>query len=163
MNTDFWKRVAFGAGAGLAGTVALQAIRMANQKLLPQMQPPIKGDPGEHMIKKTEQLLPASLQNHIPKSVETAAAKMLGMGYGMSFGAAYAASRPRVNRAVGEGALLGLLTWAVGFLGWLPRTQLMPPVWKHKPRQMVMPIAEHALFGLATVAGLGWLQRRALA
>ncbi|HTL17320.1 MAG TPA: hypothetical protein VL793_08790, partial [Patescibacteria group bacterium] len=69
----------------------------------------------------------------------------------------------RASRMFGEGALLGLLTWAVGYLGWLPGAKLMPPVWKHQPKQIAMPIAEHALFGVATVAGYRWLQKRALA
>jgi len=36
----------------------------------------------------------------------------------------------------------------------------MPPVWKQTPLQAVLPVAEHALFGVATVAGYRWLEER---
>ena len=71
----------------------------------------------------------------------------------MSFGALYATARSKTKRLVLEGVILGLASWAVGYLGWLPATGLMPPVWKHKPHQIAMPLAEHALFGVATVGG----------
>src|SRR5581483_4874524 len=37
-------------------------------------------------------------------------------------------------------------SWAVGFLGWLPATGLMPPVSRHEPQQVAASIAEHALW-----------------
>jgi hypothetical protein len=33
-------------------------------------------------------------------------------------------------------------------------------VWKQKPTQVILPVAEHALYGVATVAGYRWLQER---
>jgi hypothetical protein len=52
------------------------------------------------------------------------------------------------------------LTWAAGYLGWLPGAKLMPPIWKQKAHQAALPIAEHALFGLTTVAGHRWLKTK---
>jgi hypothetical protein len=51
-----------------------------------------------------------------------------------------------------DAALLGLGTWAVGYLSWLPATGLMPPVQYQGARKVAMPAAQHILFGLATVA-----------
>src|SRR5437660_1221614 len=159
-NENLCARLAIGALAGLGGTLALQAIRTANQKILPRSSPPIKKDPGEFMVNKAEQLLPRTTRKRIPVKAETAAAKCLALGYGMTFGALYSSARPHTKRALLEGSLLGLIAWAAGYLGWLPAAGLMRPVWKHKPRQIPLPIAEHALYGVATVAGYRWIKER---
>ncbi len=76
----------------------------------------------------------------------------------MTLALGYALTRSTTARRSLEGLLFGLAAWAIGYLGWLPATRLMPPVWKHKPRQIVAPLAEHAVYGLATVAGFNWLR-----
>jgi hypothetical protein len=160
---SFWGRLALGAAAGFAGTIALAAVRSANQKWIPEATPPMTEDPGQFMVRKAKQVLPTAARDRIPPKAEATAMKLLPFAYGMAFGTAYATARPAVKRALGEGVLLGLATWAVGWLGWLPRTGLMPPVWRHTPKQIVRPLAEHALFGLATVAGYHWLSQGAKA
>jgi hypothetical protein len=160
MKNDMWKELAFGAVAGLAGTIAIQALLMTHQKVSPQTMPPIVHDPGEFMLSKAKAVLPEKAQDRVPRKVEAVGAKLLGMGYGMTFGAIYAAVRPRTQRTLLEGALLGIAAWAVGYLGWLPGAKLMLPVWKQKPAQVAVPIAEHALYGVATVAGYQWLKER---
>jgi len=152
--------MAFGAVAGFAGTVVIQSLLMAHQKVSPQTMPPINRDPGEFMLSKAKAALPAKAQERVPHKVEAASAKLLGLGYGMTFGALYAVARPETKRSLLEGALLGLAAWAVGYLGWLPGAKLMRPVWKQNPAQVVLPVAEHALYGVATVAGYCWLQER---
>jgi hypothetical protein len=152
-GNDFWKRIAMGAAAGLAGTMAMQVIRTANKKWLPQAQTPIVEDPGKYMLRKAEKALPAEVAKSVPDKAEAAGSKLLSMGYGMTFGGLFAALRPNTREVAGEGALLGLATWAVGYLGWLPKTRLMPPLWRQKPKQVALPIAEHVLYGIATVGG----------
>jgi hypothetical protein len=160
-NVNLCARLALGALAGLAGTMALQAVRAANQKLIPASSPPIKKDPGEFMVKQAEKALPRSTRRRIPKKLEAVGAKFLALGYGMTFGALYAVSRPKTRLILVEGTMLGVVTWAAGYLGWLPALGLMKPVWKHKPAQVAMPVAEHALFGVATVAGYRWVKEKA--
>jgi hypothetical protein len=152
--------MAFGAVAGFAGTIVIQSLLMAHQKVSPKTMPPINRDPGEFMLSKAKAALPAKAQDRVPPKVEAVSAKLLGLGYGMTFGAMYAVARPKTKRAFLEGALLGLAAWAVGYLGWLPGAKLMQPVWKQKPTQVILPVAEHALYGVATVAGYRWLQER---
>ncbi len=159
-SNDFWTRLAIGAAAGLAGTMALQAARTANKKWLPQAQAPMRQDPAEFMINAAERVLPAEQRERIPEKVEALAGRLLATGYGMTFGALFGALRSNIKSLLLEGALLGLATWAVGYLGWLPGTKLMPPVWRQKPKQVITPIAEHALYGVATVAGLRQLKER---
>ncbi len=58
------------------------------------------------------------------------------------------------------GTVLGLATWAVGYLGWLPATGLMPPVTRQEPARVAGPIATHVGYGIATAATHQWLRRR---
>ena len=158
---DLWLRLALGAAAGLAGTMAIQALLKAHEKVSPATMPPIKEHPGRFMLRKAKQSLPRKVRRRVPRKVENAGANLLGMGYGITFGALYAVTRPKTRWTLLEGTLLGVIAWAAGYLGWLPLAKLMPPVWKQKPTQAIIPVAEHAAFGVATVAGYGWLKRRA--
>jgi hypothetical protein len=155
------ERLVIGAMAGLVGTLVLQSLRTHKQKLAPGAEAPIRQDPGKFMVKQTEKALPSSARRKIPEEAETAAGKALGLGYGMTFGLLYAALRSPKPPTVQNGLLLGLACWAAGYLGWLPATGLMRPVWQHRPNQIVAPLVEHALYGLATAAGVRWFQRRA--
>jgi len=156
-SKDVCQRLAIGALAGGIATALLQLLRTADQKIMPEAEAPMKEDPGKFMVQKTEQLLPESTSQKIPEKTEAVAAKSLGFAYGITFGSLYAAARPRGGRAWLDGALFGLGTWAVGFLGWLPATGLMPPIWKHQPKQIARPVVEHAAFGVAAVAAYNWL------
>ena len=159
-TTDFIERAALGAAAGLVGTLGIQVLRTANQKLIPETMPPIRQDPGEFMVDKAEDMLPDETRAEIPEAVETAAAKSLAMGYGMTAGALYGALRGSSGNALVGGVLLGLGTWAIGYLGWLPASGLMPPVTEHTREQVALSAAQHAVFGLATAALYQWLRRR---
>src|SRR4051794_17511994 len=114
--------IAVGAAAGLAGTFVMQALMAANKKLAPQTMPPIRRDPGEFMVDKAEELVPYTAREKVPATAESIAAKSLHMGYGATFGALYAVLRPEGGSPFLDGACLGLLTWAAGYLGWLPAT-----------------------------------------
>lgn len=158
---DWLEGIAVGAVAGLVGTVAIQALMGASQKWLPSTMPPIRQDPGEFMVDRVEDALPDAVSEPIPSVLETAAARALGLGYGMAFGALYAVLRPRGWPRLGDGAVLGLAAWAAGYLGWLPALGLMPPVWKQRPAQVLVPIADHVVYGLATAASYDWMQNHA--
>ncbi|HJT31311.1 MAG TPA: hypothetical protein VJ783_04625 [Pirellulales bacterium] len=158
---DTFKRIALGAAGGFAGTLALQTLLSASQKWLPSAAPPLREHPGDFMVEKAEEALPARARRALPRSIETAAAQALGMGYGLTFGGLYAALRPRGGSPLQEGLLLGAAAWAAGYLGWLPALGLMRPVWKQTVPQALGPIAEHAVYGVATVAAYDWLQKKA--
>jgi hypothetical protein len=146
------KRVSLGALGGLAGTVVIQTLLIANRKKMPSAVPPISRHPGEFMVGKAKEALPKKAKEHLPEKVETAVAQGMGIGYGVVFGALYAALRPKPERSYTDGAILGLANWAAGYLGWLPASRLMPPVWRQNPQQVLVPAAEHVLYGIATVA-----------
>ena len=154
-------RLALGAAGGLAGTVILDGIRRANQKWIPEGSPPMKEDPAKFMTRKLEAALPEPARRRVLPQAKTVLEKLLPLGYGMTFGVLYATVRPEAKPTLADGLVLGLLSWAIGWLGWLPRLGLMPPISEHAPKQIIRPVAEHALFGVATVAGYRYLAQRA--
>jgi hypothetical protein len=156
---DWPARLALGAAAGFAGTLVLQALRAVNQGVAPATLPPIRQDPGAYMVEKAEELLPGPTRRAIPGWAESAAGQGLAVGYGLTFGALYAALRPHGGAILPEGVALGLATWAAGYLGWLPATGLMPPVSEQDPAQAILPAVEHAAYGVATVAAYDGLRR----
>jgi hypothetical protein len=157
---DWLKRLALGAAGGVAGTLAVQALLTASQQWLPSTVPPLRQNPGEFMVEKAAEALPEPVRQRTPEVVETGLARMLAVGYGMTFGVLYALCRPTSRTPVVDGLLLGIANWGTGYLGWLPAAGLMPPVWRQSVPQAITPIAAHALYGLATVATYSWLRRR---
>src|SRR5437867_3847889 len=151
------EHVALGGAAGCAATFLLQGVRTSEQKLLPETMPPVREDPGEFMLERAEELLSDETREQVPANVETVAAKSLALGYGMTAGALYGALRPRPGNLLADGTALGLGIWAVGYLGWLPALGLMPSVQQQETEQVAGPIAQHIIFGIATVAAYQWL------
>ncbi|MFB3819861.1 MAG: hypothetical protein ACE147_19560 [Candidatus Methylomirabilales bacterium] len=154
------RTLALGAMAGLAGTIAALGLLAVNQRLAPGTMPPLRRDPGEFMVERAERLVPREAQARIPELLEAAAARALALAYGITFGVLYAALRPRAGSRTLHGVALGLGTWAVGYLGWLWLLGLMPPVWRQRLPQAVLPAAQHVGYGLATVGAYEWLQQR---
>lgn len=129
--------------------MVLHQVMTATAKLIPDSKPPMKQDPGKFMAAKA----------NVPQSLEAVAVKALQVGYGVSAGALYGAMRNRISSPILEGALLGLAVWAVGYLGWLPAADLMPPVTQHSARQIAVPIANHIVFGVAVATAFDGLLR----
>ncbi len=153
-------RLARGVAAGFAGSLALQALRSASDAWVPQSMPPIRKDPGEFMVEQAEAALPSAVREHVPPLVETAAARSLALGYGLTAGAIYAAVRPRGGDVLVDGVLLGLGTWAAGYLGWLPALGLIPPLPEQEVTETVGPVIRHVLFGVVVVATYRALEQR---
>jgi hypothetical protein len=152
-------RLLAGAAAGLAGTFVLQGLLAGSGRWAPQTLPPIRRDPAEFMVEKAESALPASRRAQVPPKGKAAAEKGLPVGYGATFGMLYGLAAAEQSPLL-AGVLLGLAAWAVGYLGWLPATGLMPPVTRQEPAQVAGPIATHVGYGLATAAAYRWLSRR---
>ena len=153
------RRVAAGAAAGAGATLLMHGMMTASEKLIPNSKPPMRQDAGEFMVNQAKQALPVETRERIPPKLEAAAAKSLQLGYGMTSGALYAALRPRGGSPLIEGALLGIAIWAAGYLGWLPAADLMPPISEQEPRQVIVPIVQHALFGMFVVSGYDAMMR----
>lgn len=90
------------------------------------------------MGEAVEAALPVVVRECIPKAVESNAATVLALGYGLTFSVLHAIYPP-------DG-------------GWLPALGIMPPVWQQQPPQVTTAVAEQMLYGIGTVAAYRWLQ-----
>jgi hypothetical protein len=165
MKKQLGKKTAVGALAGAAGTALLRGMMAGSQRFAPQTLPPMKQDPGEFIVEQASQVLPEKAREKVPAKVESAAATTLAFGYGATFGLLYAATRPKARMSasaqiLSEGAALGAAAWALGYLGWLPATKLMPPVWKQRSKQVIPGILSHVVFGVVTVSLFRWLEKK---
>jgi hypothetical protein len=159
-HNDWFQRFVAGSAGGLAGTLAMQPLMAATAHWLPEGTPPLRQDPGEFMVQRAEDKLSRNVRRQIPTAAETATARALAIGYGVTFGALYSAVRPKGGSPLWDGFVLGLACWAAGYLGWLPAMGLMRPVWRQTVPRALTPAAEHVVFGIATVAVYDWLRNR---
>lgn len=159
-TSSLTSRLLAGAGAGVAATAGMYGMRTATQKWAPQTMPPMRQDPGEFMVEQAESVLPREKRERVPETVEATASSLLRVGYGTTAGLLYAALRRGRPNLWRDGLLLGVGVWAAGYLGWLPRTRLMPPVTQQRAAQVMVPLLQHAAFGVTVVATYDWLRRR---
>lgn len=152
MRDGFGKNLLFGTAAGLAGTALIQGMMKASERLAPGSLPPMKEDPGKFMVKKIEKVLPGKAREKITEKAESIASTVLSFGYGTTAAVIYNAVPRRARRLFLDGAALGGLTWAAGYLGWLPAMKLTPPVKEHEPKQIAAEVGSHILFGIAAIA-----------
>jgi hypothetical protein len=152
-------RLLAGTAAGIAGTFVLQGLLAGSRRWAPATLPPIRQDPAEFMVEQAESALPVARRPEVPAKGKAAAERGLHVGYGATFGVLYGLAAGEQSPLL-SGALLGLVTWAVGYLGWLPATGLMPPVTRQEPARVVGPIATHVGFGIATASVFQWLRER---
>jgi hypothetical protein len=154
------KSILFGTAAGLAGTALIQGMMKASERFAPETLPPMKEDPGKFIVKKAEKLLPESAREKISNKAESIASTVLSFAYGTTAALLYNAIPRKARRLLLDGAALGGLTWAAGYLGWLPATKLTPPVKEHQPKQIVGGVASHVVFGIATIAVFEFLREQ---
>jgi len=152
-------RLLAGAAAGFAGTFVLQGLLAGSARWAPKTLPPIRQDPAEFMVEQAESALPPTRRAQVPPKGRAAAEKGLPLGYGATFGILYGLAAGQGSPLL-AGAVLGLATWAVGYLGWLPATGLMPAVTRQEPARVAGPIVTHLGYGIATAATYQWLSRR---
>lgn len=152
------QHIGLGAAAGLIGTAALQAARTAGEKVAPRTAPPLRADPGEYMVNRAGQSLPDPVRASVTGNLKTAASTLLAFGYGSTGAALYSAIR-KEPRVLLDGAALGATIWAIGYLGWLPALRLAPPVRRQSPGQIAMSLAQHLIYGVATVGAYRQLRR----
>jgi len=144
--------VASGAASSVAGTLALHLAHETAYKYASQTLPPMYEEPGHYVVRRTEDLLPAGAKTHITDKHRDRAATALSFAYGAIWPALYLTLRGRHARVLVDGTALGIAVWGIGYLGWLPRLRLSPPVSEQTRVQILSNVAEHALYGVLTVA-----------
>jgi hypothetical protein len=152
--------VAAGIAGGLLGTVVIQQLVKAGRKLPESFQPRYKGDPADVILNKGEQLFHRTLRPTTRKKLKP----LLGYGYGMTgplvLGAiAHRIGRRSIGRVLAAGAIMGVTVWAVGYLGWLPRSGVAEPIQRQPLPATAQGIAGHALYGLIAATPVALAER----
>jgi hypothetical protein len=154
MRTKAWWELAAGLAGGLLGTAAMVAGMKRSSKLPESLRPPAPSqDPGDYMVSLAERLTGRQL----PGQLHGQAAHGLQWAYGSVWPLALGAMARRLGvrspgRALAAGAILGVVVWSVGALGWLPATGLTPPIHRQRPGGAVANLLGHVTYG--TVAAL---------
>jgi len=72
--------------------------------------------------------------------------------YGAGTGAAFGLLRREMGSPGEEsavGSALGVLAWGAGWSSWLPLTGVHRPPWAQKTPRVLLPVIDHAVFGMA--------------
>jgi hypothetical protein len=140
-----------GVAGGLLGSMAIGTF-MQKQQALPEKfrTPQMSGNPAEVVTRKAEE----TLGTKVPESQRGTVGQVLHFAYGTVGPTLLGliARRAGINRSLGRtlafGAGLGVVVWAVGYLGWLPATDLVPPVQRQGATHVATSIASHAGYGI---------------
>lgn len=140
-------RAVRGAMCGVAGTVALTALRQAlkHAGLVHTTAP-------EQVVARLEEL---SMVHDWSPPARRALAIAAHLAYGVGTGAAFGLLRRERGDKTEEaavGSALGILAWGAGWSTWLPLTGVHEPPWKQRTAKVLLPVLDHAFFG--TVWGL---------
>jgi hypothetical protein len=89
-----------------------------------------------------------------PRRIEShhVADQLLHLGYGAAAGTAYALTHAQGERATPSLALgFGTALWVFGSFVLFPTLKIARPPWRAKPREELVNVAAHLLFGAVTV------------
>jgi hypothetical protein len=136
------RRAAYGALAGIGGTLVLSGLRqaLAWAGLVQETAP-------EQVVDRLEELGLGEEWSPGAQRLLTVAAHL---AYGTGIGATLGLLRrerggPAEEAAVGSA--LGLLAWGAGWATWLPLTGVHSPPWTQRTPKVLLPVLDHAVFG----------------
>lgn len=85
--------------------------------------------------------------------------QLLHLGYGAFWGGVYGLAAPRATPARALG--LGSAIWALGSMVLFPALKIARPPWRAKPREEIVNVAAHAVYGAVTAYLLDELESQA--
>lgn len=137
------RRALYGALGGVGGTLALSGLRwlMFGAGLVHKTAP-------EQVVARLDEL---GLLGGISSRERRVLTVLAHYVYGVSTGLCLGLLRRRRGGAVEEasvGAALGVLSWGAGWSSWLPLAGVHSPPWKRDTPRALLPIVDHAFFGL---------------
>jgi hypothetical protein len=97
-----------------------------------------------------------------PKRVENhhVADQLLHLGYGGAAGSAYALTRAARHAAPSHALELGTALWVLGSFVLFPMLKIARPPWRARPREELVNLAAHLLYGAVTVYLLDEFERQ---
>ncbi len=150
-----------GAIGGLLGTAFLRRMTGLAGKL-PEAWRPTEASrsPGEYFVGRAE----LAIRRPLPLKWHTRATRAGGFLYGAAWGAALGATSPVLGvrtlpAAALAGAAMGATVWAVGYVGWMPATGLVPPIHRQGATHVTTSLGAHVGYGVIASVVLHALQR----
>jgi hypothetical protein len=141
---DARKRAVTGALGGLGATLVLSGLREAWAKtgLVFETAP-------MQVVDRMEEF---DLVGDLSPAGRRLLTALAHFAYGAGTGAAFGLLR-RERGGPGEeaavGSALGVLAWGAGWSSWLPLTGVHRPPWAQKSPRVLLPVIDHAVFGVA--------------
>jgi hypothetical protein len=138
------ERAARGALAGLGATIVLTGLREAWAKVgLVFETAPMQ------VVNRMEEVgLVGDLSPAGRRILSALAHFAYGTGTGVAFGLLRKETGTRAEEAA-VGSALGVLAWGAGWSSWLPLTGVHSPPWAQRTSRVLLPVIDHAVFGLA--------------
>jgi hypothetical protein len=138
------ERVARGTLAGLGATVVLSGLRevWAKTGLVFETAP----------MQVVDRMEEVGLVGDLSPRGRRLLGVIAHFAYGAGTGAAFGLLRKDIGTPGEEaavGSALGVLAWGAGWSSWLPLTGVHRPPWAQKSSRVLLPVIDHAVFGLA--------------
>lgn len=157
--------VAVSVGGMLGGALGTAAVKKAmglTDKLPePLHMPSMADDPGQFVVARVEEVRGGPLTPATHARAARAAYWLYGVGWAVGLASLARTLRmDRAGNAVLAGAALGAVTWAAGYLGWLPAMSITRPVTREDPAKTALSVATHVLYGIAVAAPIFAVERR---
>ena len=162
MHIDgFADRLAKGAAAGAAGAATMQQLRRLSEAYFPETVPPTLRPPGAAVVDRAESVLPDAVRQRIPERAEHAADSSVGITYGAMLGSAYGViAADRRRSPIAEGIALGIASWALGAMGWIPSPVTQPSIGEQQISQTLGEIGRHVISGIVVATVFDALAQR---
>jgi hypothetical protein len=147
-RTSAWSEtgsdLVYGALAGLVGAACMTPLRLAARRA---------GLIDKALHQTVEETLAHKLGVGRGTGAEPhhLASSFLHFGYGAAQGAVYRlAARRRSRKVVRNGLLMGALSWLINGTVVVPAMNATRPIWRARPRENLVNLGAHVVFGVVT-------------
>jgi hypothetical protein len=141
---DVKERILAGALGGAGGTLVLSGLRQAWSRMgLVFETAPMQ------VVDRAEELGLVKPSSPGARRLLTATAHI---AYGVGTGTAMGLLRRERGGAAQEaavGSAIGILVWGAGWSSWLPLTGVHSPPWEQRSWKVLLPVLDHAVYGVA--------------
>ena len=138
-----------GLFAGITGTVAMT---LALRRVFPRFLPPSarRGLLPQRVVEGVERQIAG--RHRLGRRARRVATIPAHYGYGATMGLGYGVLRAAAARTDTAllGSIWGLVVWAGSYQGYLPAAGIVPRTTDRPPRQWIVPIGSHLVYGIAT-------------
>lgn len=150
---DTLRRAVHGAIGGIAGTLALTALRQGLKRT-----GFVHTTAPEQVVERLEELgLLEGWSSGSRRTLAIVAHLAYGIGAGTAFGVLRRECGGKAEEAA-VGSALGILSWGAGWTTWLPLTGVHLPPWSQRTPRVLLPVLDHAVFGAAWGLAYRWIR-----